>query len=162
MWAIEAMDIGPDDRVLEIGCGHGVAVSLLCERRARVTAIDRSAKMIDAATARNRKHIASGRAEVIRASLRDADLGDRQFDKVFAIHVHAMWDEPENLDVVRRHLAPGGALYLVHQHPGWGDPRDTKPLERLVTSVLRERGFSVGEPLVGEPGGTPTVAIVAR
>ena len=72
--------IGPDDRVLEIGCGHGVAVSLLCERRARVTAIDRSAKMIDAATARNRKHIASGRAEVIRASLRDADLGDRQFD----------------------------------------------------------------------------------
>lgn len=158
------MDVGPDDRVLEIGCGHGVAVSLVCEHldRGRITAIDRSAKMIDAATARNREHVASGRAELMRAELRKAVLGERRFDKVFAVHVRAMWDEPENLDVVRRHLAPGGALYLFHRQPGWRHASDTEALERLVTQVLRGRGFSVDEPLVGRPDGKPSVGIVAR
>lgn len=158
------MEIRPNDRVLEVGCGHGVAVSLVCERLVggRITALDRSAKMIDAATARNREHVASGRAELVLASLDEADLGDRRFDKVFVVHVRELWDEPENLDVARRHLAKGGALYLFHQQPGWRRPRDAKAVERRVTTVLRERGFSVDEPLVGEPGGTPTVAIVAR
>jgi protein-L-isoaspartate O-methyltransferase len=29
---IERMKVRPDDRVLEIGCGHGIAASLICER----------------------------------------------------------------------------------------------------------------------------------
>jgi ubiquinone/menaquinone biosynthesis C-methylase UbiE len=158
------MQIGPDDRVLEIGCGHGVAVSLVCGRLdgGRITAVDRSAKMIAAAATRNREHLASGRAELIEGALGEADLGDRRFDEVFAIHVRELWDEPENLDVVRRHLAPGGALYLFHQQPGWRDPGDAEPLERRVMAILRERGFAVDEPVRGEPGGTPTVGIVAR
>jgi len=54
--------------VLELGCGHGVAASLVCERLGdggHLTAIDRSQKMIDAATERNREHVYAGRATCI-------------------------------------------------------------------------------------------------
>lgn len=29
---VEAMNVQPNDRILEIGCGHGVAASLICEK----------------------------------------------------------------------------------------------------------------------------------
>jgi ubiquinone/menaquinone biosynthesis C-methylase UbiE len=164
VWAVETMAIRPADQILEIGCGHGVAVSLVCEHLegGKITALDRSTKMIAAAEARNREHVESGLAEFIPASLESVDLGGRSFNKVFAVHVRAVWDEPTNLVAVRAHLAPGGSLFLFHQQPGWRDPADAEALRSRVTSILHDYGFTVEEPIVGRPGGTPMLAIVAR
>src|SRR5207247_4277501 len=49
--AVEELVIQPGDRVLELGCGHGVAASLVCDKLGlggHLTAIDRSPKMIEA------------------------------------------------------------------------------------------------------------------
>ena len=104
------------DRVLEIGCGHGVAVSLVCERLAGgvIVAIDRSPKMVDAARRRNRDHIAAGRADIRLAAFADADFGSDRFDKIFAVHVREV-ATAAGLAAARALLTPGGVISLFDQ-----------------------------------------------
>jgi ubiquinone/menaquinone biosynthesis C-methylase UbiE len=117
---VEQLDIRPHDRVLEIGCGHGVAATLVCERLegGHLTAIDRSPKMIEAATRRNAARIAAGKAEFLVATLEDLDLGDRRFDKVFAVRVGLFHREPDRArSIAERWLAPGGAVFAFFDPP---------------------------------------------
>ena len=76
---------------------HGVAATLVCERleEGHLTAVDRSAKMIQAAPGRNAAYVEAGRAEFLVSSLEDLDLGDRRFDKVFAVRVGLFHRDPE-------------------------------------------------------------------
>ncbi|MGE5636925.1 MAG: class I SAM-dependent methyltransferase [Nocardioidaceae bacterium] len=117
---VDRLDVQPDDRVLELGCGHGVAATLVCERLdgGRLTAIDRSAKMIDAAMRRNAPHVAGGRAEFLVATLEDLDLRDRRFDKIFAVRVGLFHRDPERAHgLAERWLAPGGKVLAFFDSP---------------------------------------------
>ena len=117
---VEQLDLRPDDRVLEIGCGYGVAATLVCERLAggHLTAIDRSAKMIQAAMRRNAVHIESGRAKFRVGDLEDLALGNRRFDKIFAVRVGLFRREPEHArGIAERWLAPGGAIFVFLDDP---------------------------------------------
>ena len=118
---VDELDIQPGDRVLEVGCGHGVAAGFVSEQLegGRLTAVDRSAKMIEAARHRNAEHVATGRAEFIVAELEHLDLGERRFDKVFAVRVGLFHREPERARaLVEPWLAPGGTVTSVFDPPG--------------------------------------------
>jgi ubiquinone/menaquinone biosynthesis C-methylase UbiE len=117
---VEHLDIQPDDRVLEIGCGHGVAATFVCERLegGRLTAIDRSPKMIEAATRRNADYVEAGKAEFLVAELEALDLGDRRFDKVFAVRVGLLHRDPERgRSLAGKWLAPGGEVFVFFDPP---------------------------------------------
>ena len=117
---VDALGIQPGDRVLEIGCGHGVAAAMVCERLdgGRLTAIDRSPKMAAAAARRNARHVDAGTAEFLVATLEDADLGERRFDKVFAVRVGLFHRDPARaLRLAERWLAPGGEVRAFFDEP---------------------------------------------
>jgi ubiquinone/menaquinone biosynthesis C-methylase UbiE len=117
---VERLHIQPDDRVLEIGCGQGVAATFVCERLegGRLTAVDRSPKMIEAAARRNAAHVVAGKAEFLVAHLEDLGLGDRRFDKIFAVRVGLFHRDPDRArGLVEPWLAPGGEVFTFFDPP---------------------------------------------
>ncbi len=118
---VDALEIRPDSRVLEIGCGHGVAATLVCERLGggAYTAVDRSPKMIAAAVKRNAAFVEAGVAEFLVGDLEALDLGDRRFDIVFAARVRLFHTEPERAEAcVAPWLASGGVVRAFYDTPG--------------------------------------------
>jgi SAM-dependent methyltransferase len=155
-WAVERLSPGPDDQLLEIGCGPGVAVMLLCERlvSGRIVAIDRSATAISRATQRNAEHIAAGRAVLRAVALEelqpsDALAGVERFDKIFAMNVNLFWvrSPAKELDLLKRLLGPDGALYLFYgyrrRHLQGKVGENTSRVPEALTDHLTERGFTV-------------------
>ena len=119
-WAADLLDVRPDDNILEIGCGYGHIIGLVCKRliNGHITALDRSDKMVRAARERNWQHIDSGKAEIFHQDLLDSKLPPARFDKVFLFNINAFWMDPvSELAEVKRVLRPGGEFFIFHQPP---------------------------------------------
>jgi SAM-dependent methyltransferase len=164
IWAVDTLEVRPAERLLEVGCGHGVAVSLVCERltTGTITAIDRSPKMVEMATRRNRAHVDAGRAVLEAIALEDADLGNQRFDKIFAFNVAPFWLQPKKaFGAVREHLARDGAVYLFWDARHFA-PEGARDLGNELTDRLREGGFSVDRVLVENLRPVPAVCAIGR
>jgi SAM-dependent methyltransferase len=141
------------DRLLEIGCGRGIAAGLVCDSLGpgSLLGIDRSAVAIAAAERRNAAHVAAGRCAFRQAALADADLSGAPFDAAFAVNVNLFWLKPaRELGVLRACLARGAPLHLFYQPP---DGRQTGPMIALLRSNLAHGAFAVDD-VHSEPRGT--------
>jgi cyclopropane fatty-acyl-phospholipid synthase-like methyltransferase len=162
IWAVETLAVQPGDQILEIGCGHGVAVSLICERLdgGHILAIDRSATMIEMAAKRNAAHVAAGRASFQAAPIHQAALGRGAFDKVLGVHVGVFerGDPARELRVIAECMRPGGALHLVYQPLV---ASETPAIGERLSATLERNGFAVRELLTTqlEPG--PALCVIA-
>ena len=115
---VRDLGLEPGQRVLEIGCGHGVAATHLCEAGARLVAVDRSPKMVAAAARRNAAFVRSGQAEFLVMELEALDLGERRFDLVLAVRVGLFHREPARARAcVEPWLADGGRLVAPFDPP---------------------------------------------
>ena len=148
-WAIDTLAIAPTDRLLEIGCGPGVAALLACEKleKGAYVGVDRSGVAIARATERNVKTIEAGRAAFVKSPFADADLGAARFDKIFAIRVNFFWQGGQReLPLIRAALKPKGRLSIVYEPPrkgimAWTVKKFRENLERegfAISDVLSE------------------------
>jgi ubiquinone/menaquinone biosynthesis C-methylase UbiE len=117
-WAVQLLDVQPTDRVIELGCGPGVAIAGLASRAVEglVVGVDHSQVMIRQARRRNRAAIKAGRVRLIHTPVESLTIGDGQFDAALAVNTLGMWPEPSaRLREVARLLRPGGRIALVSQ-----------------------------------------------
>jgi SAM-dependent methyltransferase len=141
---VHDLDVQPGDRILEIGCGTGVAAELICEWLAdgHLVALDRSAKAAAAAAARNAAWVDAGRVRFHPLSIEDAEpdvLG--RFDKVFAVNVNLFWVRParRELRLIDELLQPDGELLLCYEPP---DADRAQHLETTLVEHLSDAGFA--------------------
>jgi SAM-dependent methyltransferase len=161
IWAMEVMKVKPADRVLEVGCGHGVAAALVCDQLdgGRLLGLDRSAKMIETAKRRNQENVAAGIAEFRTTTLAKADLEPESFDVVFSFNVSLFWTPPaRELALLAEALAPGGRLFVFHQPPF---PEKNQQVVAAATKLLTEAGWTVQDTVFADTPPVESVCLTA-
>lgn len=133
--------IGPDDHVVEIGCGMGRLTRPLAARAARVTGVDVSAEMV--------RRGADALADLANVELVVGDgtdlagISDRSADVVYSFIVFQHIPDPavtcRYIRDIGRVLRPGGwALFQVSDHPDI-HRADAHPAERTWRARLGRR-----------------------
>jgi SAM-dependent methyltransferase len=145
-WAVSQLSVDPADYLLEIGCGPGHAVRLICPllTSGTITAIDRSSLQVSRARRGNARCIQAGRARIEQLALADAAAGlARGFDTVFAINVNAFWTEPAaSLPALRRLTGTRGRAYLFYEPPSAAGARG---LESRLVKLFPAEGVDVAD-----------------
>jgi len=169
LWSVDVLDPRVGERLLEVGCGHGVAAGLAAARVApvgQVTAIDRAPAMAMAAAKRNAALVERGLLRVVWASFAEesrwaATAGAERLDGIWAFNVAAFWRPGEagtSLTIACRRLRPGGRLCLFWDRPDGGLPTPPAGLDEALGSA----GFGVERRLCERVGGRGAGGVVAR
>jgi trans-aconitate methyltransferase len=159
-WAVELMDLKPDDNVLEIGCGPGAGAELICERleTGRLFAIDRSESGVDRTKRRCARHVESGRLTVRQIDLATLRVPVKRLTKVFAFNVNLFWvrDCADEVALLHDRLLPGGAVHLFYDTTM---PELVPNIVSKASAALAAAGFRVS--LVDQKA-PPVVGIIGK
>jgi len=117
--AIDRLDLGAGDRVLELGCGPGVNFERIRRdvgESGRLVAVDYSPGMVERAR-RRVEEAGWENVEVVRADATTADLGEG-FDAALAtLSLSVMPDVRAAAENAHRSLAPGGRFVVFDLRP---------------------------------------------
>jgi ubiquinone/menaquinone biosynthesis C-methylase UbiE len=156
---IHQCEIGPEDSVLDVGCGVGQTAVLLVKRcGCNVTGLDISEGMIKSATERARKYGVTDKTDFRQGDISNLPFDDNHFDVVLSESVTTLAaDHAKAIREYARVLKPGGALglnetlYLKENPPEeivtWiskdvSGGAHTRHVESWK-SLLREAGFRI-------------------
>jgi SAM-dependent methyltransferase len=110
----DALQLGPDDSLLELGCGAGGFLAGQADRVHSVAGVDLSDIQIGLARKRLGQHIAAGTAEIVHGDAAALPWPDASFTVVTCMSVfEAFPDPPAVVAEVFRVLRPGGRAVLI-------------------------------------------------
>ena len=136
--AIERMDIQAGERVLEVGVGTGINLSLY-PREAAVTGIDFSSSMLEKARERAARPDASP-VRLLQMDAADLRFADNSFDIVYAPYLISVVPDPVKVaQEMRRVCRPGGRIIFLNHFlsPNLFLSR----IERLISPATIHIGF---------------------
>jgi ubiquinone/menaquinone biosynthesis C-methylase UbiE len=117
---IPELDIKANDKIFEIGYGHGFGVRKISSTYdCFFSGMDYSELMFNEATKRNKKYIENKKVELYLGNFLNSEIISNQYDKIFCINVIYFWDR---LDIpfskIIYGLKKGGTfcLYMVHSN----------------------------------------------
>lgn len=147
-WALGFFSFGQNDRILDIGCGGGETLRRMAELvpEGTLTGADYSEVSVRMSREHNREAVASGRMQIVEASVSDMPFADNSFDKIITVESFYFWGDPENdLREVYRVLAPGGTFLIVADIHGGAelDEDDLKCIEKYRLFNPTPEQFSV-------------------
>jgi protein-L-isoaspartate(D-aspartate) O-methyltransferase len=156
-WMVEAAELGPDDRVLEIGAGSGYASAVLAEVAGSVHAIERLAVL----TAATRERLDGLGYRDIRLRTGDGTLGWPDAAPFDAILVAAAG--PEVPAPLKAQLRIGGRLLMPLDVGGHGGQQLLKLVRRGESEFEQHALGGVSfVPLIGRYGWTDELAPATR
>lgn len=161
-WAVDILDVQPNDVILEIGCGYGHSIPLICEKLAtgHLTAIDRSEKMFAAASAANSQFIDCGCVTIVHQDILDRVFPAAHFDKIFLFNINVFWMDPrDELAEIRRILKSTGRFYLFHQPP---PGHDLDEFELAFRTNLTINNFRLAQDFKDPRNEVRSIALIAE
>ncbi|WP_460039822.1 class I SAM-dependent methyltransferase [Thermaerobacter litoralis] len=142
-WTLSLLEIRPDDRVLEIGYGPGVGITLASGLvdGGTVTGIDHSEAMRVQATRRNLKAVRQGKVRLFTGTIEEWPGFPHTFSKVFSINSAQFWaDRPHVCRKLHNWLDPGGRIAITYQPVGKDAPGLNEFADQLARD-LQQAGF---------------------
>ena len=146
-----ALELTPDDRLLEIGCGGGALLHDALQSGCTAAAIDHSDDMLRVAGEQNADAIAAGRLRLVQADAAELPFDDGEFTCVAMTYVFFFLTDPVGvLRECRRVLAAGGRLGVATSPPELrGTPAAPDPIARsmrlyedtALEQLARDAGF---------------------
>ena len=146
LWAAELLDVRPEDRVLELGFGPGIAIEAMSQRATRgvVVGVDHSEVMVRQATRRNASAVRAGRVDLRLGNAEDLPAFDEPYDRILAVNSLMFWDDPvARLEELRDLLRPGGRIAIAFQPRGPGSTDETtERAGREIAAHFATAGFT--------------------
>jgi len=163
-WAVSLLELQPQDRVLDVGCGPGYSTGIIARQVTQgfVVGVDRSELMAAMAQRRLRSYLQERRVMLVCAEARDLPRFDVTFDKVASIDAFGIDEDPSaTLGHVRARMTPGGRIAMVLSPRERG--ASAQVLGGRLAEVLRAAGFERTEPHFNRSlSRAPAVCVTAR
>lgn len=137
---LEALNLKPGDRVLEVGVGTGISLPLY-PRNVRITGIDVSLEMLQKARARVERAKLSNVEALLEMDAEAMAFPDASFDKVVAMYVVSVVPRPEKLlEELHRVCRPDGDIFIVNHFQS--ENPIVGRLERALAGFSSQIGFN--------------------